>query len=325
MRDSNLSWQKILGDGFNSSSELLQFLNLPINNLLAVEKVFKTRVPRRFASLMEQGNPNDPLLLQVLAQEKELEKNPAYVRDPLGESSVNQVPGLLHKYKGRVLLTITNVCAVNCRYCFRRHFPYQSNNPGKNGWPSAIDYIRKDDSIEEVIFSGGDPLLASDAILAYLFEQIITIKHVKTIRFHTRIPIVLPERITSSFLQLLKKLPLKKVMVIHSNHANELDTYVEESCLALKNVGCHLLNQSVLLRGVNDSAHVLAKLSKRLFDCQVLPYYLHLLDKVDGAGHFDLPKEEAKMIYEELQTLLPGYLVPRLACEEAGKSHKTLI
>ena len=323
MRDSN--WQKVLASGFGSSSELLSFLNIPVNLAgVIAEQQFKTRVPRGFVGRMQPGDPRDPLLLQVLAQEIELQESPGFVTDPLEELLVNPIPGLIHKYPGRVLLTLTGTCAIHCRYCFRRHFPYQDNNPGLKGWHAALEYIANDISLREVIFSGGDPLLANDRLLGSVLERIEAISHVKTVRFHTRIPIVLPERIDQSFLHLMQQCKLQKVMVLHSNHAQELDMSVQFACRALADVGFVMLNQSVLLQGINAQAQILADLSERLFTCGVLPYYLHLVDKVQGASHFDVSHAHALTIFQELQALLPGYLVPRLAREHAGKKHKTL-
>ena len=321
-----LSWQQILAQGFSSAKELLDFLGLPmaLGSSLA-EREFKTRVPRGFAERMQPGNSHDPLLLQVLAVEDELRVATDYVDDPLEERAFNAIPGLIHKYHGRVLLTVTGACAINCRYCFRRHFPYQDNNPGRAGWQPVMDYITQHTEIVEVILSGGDPLLATDLILRALFKQVEAIVHVTTIRIHTRIPVVLPERITEELLDLLSGSRLQVVIVLHSNHAQELDASVEKVCARLRQANCHLLNQSVLLAGVNDAAETLAQLSHRLFACGVMPYYLHLLDKVQGAAHFDIDLERASVIFQTLQTLLPGYLVPRLAREEAGKEHKTLI
>ncbi|MBA2652691.1 MAG: EF-P beta-lysylation protein EpmB [Tatlockia sp.] len=326
MRDESVSWQKILAQGFRCANELLEFLSLPpqLGNLIA-EKQFKTRVPCGFAARMQKGNPNDPLLLQVLAVNEELQIVENYGLDPLLEASGNPLPGLMHKYQGRVLLTLTGSCAINCRYCFRRHFPYQDNNPGRNGWQPILDYIRNDSTIHEVILSGGDPLLATDLMLRDLIQQLETIPQVKTLRFHTRIPIVLPERVNKPLLTLLAATKLRKVIVLHCNHAQELDDKVQQVCSALAKAGCHLLNQAVLLRGVNDNATVLAKLSEDLFSCGVLPYYLHVLDKVAGAAHFDLPEKTALAIHRQLQSILPGYLVPRLAREESGRAHKTLL
>lgn len=326
MRDSILSWQQILAQGFATAQQLLEFLQLP--SLLGcdvAQQQFKTRVPRSFAQRMQIGNPNDPLLLQVLAVADELQLKPDFVADPLNEAVVNKVPGLIHKYHGRVLLTVTGACAVHCRYCFRRHFPYQDNNPGRLGWQSVMAYIASDTNIDEVILSGGDPLLATDTVLQSLLTQLTVISHVTTLRIHTRVPIVLPERITDDLLELLNACRLNIVVVLHSNHSQELNDCVEDACRRLRRAGCHLLNQSVLLAGVNDSAASLAALSKRLFEYGVLPYYLHLLDKVQGAAHFDVSLEKALDIFQQLQTVLPGYLVPKLAREEGGKQHKTLI
>lgn len=321
-----LSWQQILSQGFASSRPLLDFLQLPVTEGSAcAEKQFKTRVPRGFAARMQPGNRHDPLLLQVLAVDDEMHTPVGFVEDPLDEASTNAIPGLIHKYQGRVLLTLTGACAVHCRYCFRRHFPYHDNNPGRSGWQPVLDYIAKDPDIHEVIFSGGDPLLATDAVLAALCSQLEAIPHLTTLRIHTRIPVVLPERITDALIALLANSRLQVVVVLHSNHAQELDEQVRTVCLKLRDAGCHLLNQSVLLAGVNNHVDILAALSRRLFACGVLPYYLHLLDKVQGAAHFDVSFSQAQAIFQQLQAVLPGYLVPRLAREEAGKKHKTLL
>ena len=326
MRESIPSWQKKLAEGFSSATELLDFLQLPrsLADTLA-EQQFKTRVPRGFAARMQRGDPSDPLLLQVLALGQELKVTDGFVADPLAEIAAIPLPGLIHKYHGRVLLTVAGACAINCRYCFRRHFPYQDNNPGRGGWQHALDYIANDPCIHEVILSGGDPLLANDKVLDALFTQLADIPHLHTLRMHTRIPVVLPERINDHFIQRLTATRLQKVVVLHSNHAQELDKQVANACAALRQAGCHLLNQSVLLAGVNDNVGTLAELSERLFACGVLPYYLHLLDKVQGAAHFDVPLSDAVLIFRQLQAVLPGYLVPRLAREEAGKKNKTLI
>ncbi|CAM2834573.1 EF-P beta-lysylation protein EpmB [Legionella worsleiensis] len=326
MRDTSLSWQKKLAQGFTNASDLLSYLELPDSlGSLGAEKEFVSRIPLSFARRMQKGNPQDPLLLQVLALEDELVINEAYTVDPLDESHTNPLKGLIHKYHGRVLLTVTGVCAVNCRYCFRRHFPYQENNPGRNGWKEICAYIANDPSITEVILSGGDPLLASDLVLNELIKQLDSIHHVTTLRIHSRVPVVFPERIDPDFLAILASTRLKKVVVLHCNHEQELDDSVYKACTELKNVGCLLLNQSVLLKGINDDPNILAALSHALFAGGVLPYYLHLLDKVKGATHFDIPFVRAQEIYQQLQSVLPGYLVPRLAREEPGKLNKTLI
>lgn len=326
MRDTSLSWQKILAQGFTSASDLLSFLELPMDNgSLSAEKQFSSRIPLGFARRMQKGNPNDPLLLQVLAVKEELDDNEGYTSDPLTELSTIPLNGLIHKYHGRVLLTLTGVCAVNCRYCFRRHFPYKGNNPGRSGWKEICHYIANDTSITEVILSGGDPLLASDVVLAELIQQLELIAHVHTLRIHTRIPVVFPERIDKGLLALLAATRFRKVIVLHCNHPQELDEHVQQACSDLQQSDCFLLNQAVLLAGINDNAAILAALSQSLFAYGVMPYYLHVLDKVKGAAHFDMPFTKAQAIYQQLQSLLPGYLLPRLAREEPGKSSKTLL
>ena len=326
MRDSTSSWQKKLAQGFATAHELLDFLQLPLALAEGLaERTFKTRVPRGFAARMQRGNQNDPLLLQVLAVARELAIVDGFVTDPLVEAEANPIQGLIHKYHGRVLLTVTGACAVHCRYCFRRHFPYEENNPGRNGWQPVLNYISKDPNIHEVILSGGDPLLANDTVLSELVALLETVPHLRTLRIHSRIPVVLPERINEGLITILMATRLHTVVVLHCNHAQELDNSVFVACKALRDAGCHLLNQSVLLKGVNDSASVLASLSQRLFEFGVLPYYLHLLDKVQGAAHFDVSPQDALDIFKALQCLLPGYLVPRLAHEEAFHKHKTLL
>lgn len=325
MRETLLSWQKILAQGFTTAAELFAFLSIvpePCDPL--VEQQFKTRVPLGFARRMQSGNRQDPLLLQVLATQAEMEIHPEFVLDPLEESNANKLPGLIHKYQGRVLLTLTGTCAINCRYCFRRHFPYQDNNPGRLGWQAVVDYIAQDSSIKEVILSGGDPLLATNKTLNDLIQQLDSIAHVQTLRIHTRIPVVLPERVEEGLVSLLAQSRLQKVVVIHSNHPNELDITVKKACAQLKQANCFLLNQSVLLKGINDDASILAALSQGLFAIGVLPYYLHLLDKVKGVQHFEVSLTEASILFHELQTLLPGYLVPRMASEDPRCPYKTI-
>ncbi|MCX7090996.1 MAG: EF-P beta-lysylation protein EpmB [Legionellales bacterium] len=326
MRDSTPHWQKILANGFSSAQELLKNLNLsPSLGSHLADQSFKTRVPRRFAAKMEPGNPKDPLLLQVLATHQELQMTAGYDSDPLQEATANPIPGLIHKYPNRVLLTITGVCAINCRFCFRRHFPYTENNPGQLGWQQAMTYIQQHPNIHEVILSGGDPLLASDQTLERLFASLAEIEHVQTIRFHTRVPIVLPERIQKDFIKLVTTKRFRMVVVVHCNHPNELDDAVQQACAQMQQAGCLLLNQSVLLKEINDHSKILANLSQRLFAYGILPYYLHLLDPVQGAQHFDLDLDAALTIYQDLQSQLPGYLVPKLVRERAGMPYKMIM
>ncbi|OGV31411.1 MAG: EF-P beta-lysylation protein EpmB [Legionellales bacterium RIFCSPHIGHO2_12_FULL_35_11] len=326
MRDSSENWQAVLVNGFSSAKLLLEYLHLPDHKFSTLaQKSFATRVPLHFASLMEKKNPQDPLLLQVLASLEEEVLQEGYTDDPLLEKEYNKIPGLIHKYSSRVLLTITGICAINCRYCFRREFPYQINNPGRLGWQKAFDYIAENKNISEVIFSGGDPLLAADSTLEYLFSKIASISHVQILRIHTRVPVVLPERIGEKLLQIIANSHLRIVIVLHCNHPNEISPKLEEVCYNLRKIGCHLLNQTVLLKGVNTNSATLINLSYRLFAINVLPYYLHLLDKTSGTGHFDIAEDDAKAIFREMQKNLPGYLLPRMVREEHGKTSKTQI
>ncbi|MEE9451752.1 MAG: EF-P beta-lysylation protein EpmB [Gammaproteobacteria bacterium] len=320
------SWQKQLADGISDPKALLQCLALdPQLAGLRAHEQFKTRVPHCFVARMQPGNINDPLLRQVLPVDKELDPMPGFSHDPLAEAQANPSPGLLHKYHGRVLLTLTSHCAINCRFCFRRHFPYAENHAQGKHWAAILSYIQKDSSIKEVIFSGGDPLLVSDQQLNKLCMQIAEISHIKTLRIHTRLPIVLPDRITPALIKLLAELPLRCVLVIHCNHSNEIDQHVIQAMRALQSAHITLLNQSVLLKGVNDNADALIHLSETLFDCGVLPYYLHLLDKVQGAAHFDIEEAQAKKLHQQMQAALPGYLVPKMVREAAQALSKLIV
>ncbi len=251
------------------------------------------------------------------------ESVPGYVADPLEEAAHTPGPGLIHKYAGRVLLIASPACAVNCRYCFRRHFPYDANSPSRAQWEGSLDTLRSDPSIREAILSGGDPLAASDRQLAWLVERLEAIPHLERLRLHTRLPVVIPDRVDDVLLDWLGNTRLQKVMVLHINHAQEIDQAVVEACARLKAAGVTLLNQSVLLRGVNDSMASLAELSERLFEAGVLPYYLHVLDPVAGAAHFDVPDEEARELVAGLRAMLPGFLLPRLVREIPGEASKT--
>lgn len=328
MPDKQNAWQEALADLITDPKELLTLLDLD-HGLLAAAKaatnIFPLKVSRGFVARMQKKNVDDPLLKQVLPLGIELTKNPHYQSDPLQENAVNPVPGLLHKYASRVLVTLTSACAVHCRYCFRREFPYADNNPGKLGWEKIFSYISNDTKINEVILSGGDPLAVSDKLLKQFSDQLSAIPHVTCLRIHTRMPVVLPERITTEFLNWAKALQQKLVIIIHANHANEIDDAVKNKLLALREVGVTMLNQSVLLKGVNDDAAVLTKLSHTLFDAGVLPYYLHMLDKVQGAAHFDLSEDRAIELHRALTQALPGYLVPRLVREEPGEGSKTIL
>ena len=282
---------------------------------------FPLRVPRPYIQRMRHGDAADPLLRQVLPLASEAASTSGYVADPLEETAAVVGPGALHKYAGRVLMIATGACAVHCRYCFRRHFPYAQHQQG--GEFPALDAIRDDPSVCEVILSGGDPLLLTDRHLARLIERIGTIRHVTRLRIHTRLPVVIPQRVTAALIDLLTNAPQKVVLVLHFNHGNEIDADCVRALHALR---CFtLLNQSVLLRGVNDRADALCELSERLFDAGVLPYYLHLTDAVAGTAHFDVPERHATEIHGRLTARLPGYLVPKLVREVPGAPAKVVV
>ncbi|HEY0960757.1 MAG TPA: EF-P beta-lysylation protein EpmB [Pseudomonadales bacterium] len=327
------TWQEQLADLVTGLPELLAALKLDVAQLHAAGldvseaalQQFPLRVPRPYLARMAPGDPHDPLLLQVLPQATELLATPGYVLDPLGEAPANKHRGLLHKYEGRVLLIATQSCAIHCRYCFRRHFPYAENRPGRAQWQESFDYISADASISEVILSGGDPLASSNTYLQWLVDNLLAIPHVQRLRIHTRLPIMLPARVDSALLQMLGKRRQQVVMVLHANHAQEFDADVDAACARLRAEGVHLLNQSVLLKGINDRADALAALSERLLAAGVLPYYVHMPDKVQGTAHFDVSDGDAHALMQALHARLPGYLVPRLVREESGKPGKTLL
>lgn len=322
------AWQAELARAITEPAELLAAVGLGPEWLPAARaaaRLFPLRVPRGFVARMRHGDPHDPLLRQVLPLAEECLTAEGFSADPVGDLAAMAAPGVLHKYQGRVLLTVTGACAVHCRYCFRRHFPYADANPGVDQWRAALEYIAGDDTIVEVILSGGDPLALSDRRLAELVCQLETIPHLRRLRLHTRLPVVLPERVNDELLGWLGGTKFKFVVVVHVNHANEIDATVREAFAALKAGGAELLNQSVLLRGVNDSSDTLAALSEKLFDAGVLPYYLHLLDRVQGAAHFDVDEIAARRLIAGLSERLPGYLVPRLVREIPGAPGKVAV
>jgi L-lysine 2,3-aminomutase len=285
---------------------------------------FPLFVPRRWLKLMRRGDARDPLLLQVLATAQENRTVPGFTADPLDEARFEPVPGVLHKYAGRVLLVLTGACAINCRYCFRRNFPYDHAPRTPEQLAAALEYIRADESVEEVLLSGGDPLMLADEKLENLVQSLQSIPHLQRLRVHTRMPVVLPERITNRLITLLRESRLQPVVMIHANHPRELDEDVAAALERLRNdARVTLLNQSVLLRGVNDDTTVLADLSRRLMECGVLPCYLHQLDRVAGTAHFAVADDLASQLVSVLRERLPGYLVPRLVREIAGEKSKT--
>ncbi|MGB0466116.1 MAG: EF-P beta-lysylation protein EpmB [Pontibacterium sp.] len=321
-------WQTLLSQTLDDPAELIRLLELPESLIEAARQAsgdFPLRIPRPYLSRIQKGDINDPLLKQVLPLGKELRQVPGYLTDPLAEKAANPQEGLIHKYQGRVLLIMTGACAINCRYCFRRHFPYQENRLGPAQWQQLLDYLKNDNSIEEVIFSGGDPLALSDSRLDKLISDLAEIPHIKRLRIHSRLPVVIPQRITESLINLLTRSRLNCIMVLHVNHANEVDDAVRLALAHLKKAGIVLFNQAVLLKGINDSVAALKNLSETLFEAGTLPYYLFVLDPVKGAAHFDIPDTEAQRLVGQLQTQLPGYLVPRLAREVPGKPSKTIL
>lgn len=308
-----------------SVDELLQLLQIDpaMAKIRPLQSDFPLRVPHGFVQRMVKGDSRDPLLLQVLPLAQEVEEVAGFRHDPLHELDAMPIPGLLHKYQGRALLTTTGACAIHCRYCFRRHFSYSEANPVPGDWQPAINYLAQRPDISELILSGGDPLTLTDTRLHSLTAQLASLTHLSTLRIHTRLPVVLPARIDSGLLSWIKAQTLKLVFVVHCNHPNEIDNSVTAALDKLTAAGVTLLNQSVLLRHINDSAATLARLNERLFAAGVLPYYLHQLDKVQGAAHFEVSVERAREIMTELRATLPGYLVPRLVQEIPGASGKT--
>ncbi len=305
--------------------QALQLARTSVPSSIDGEKQFPVFVPLEFLSRMRKGDWNDPLLLQVLPREEESIADPDFRLDPVGDMKVEKVPGLLHKYAGRVLLVLSGACAIHCRYCFRRHYPYETAPKSIERWLPALEYIQSDSSIREVILSGGDPLTMIDANLSELVELLNAIPHLARLRIHTRLPVVIPQRVNQELCEWLEKTRLSKWIVLHINHAQEIDQQLVEAIYRLQRTGATVLNQSVLLRGVNDSVEEMAALCERLIDCGVLPYYLHQLDRVSGATHFEVSKEHGLELMSELSKRLPGYAVPKYVAEIAGQESKTAI
>jgi len=321
-------WQQEYKESITNIDQLYTILGLDIEQLpksASAQKQFPLRVPQSFVNRMQRANPKDPLLLQILPSPTENNPTEGYLKDPVGDLQSIKTPGLLQKYNGRALLLATSRCAIHCRYCFRRHFPYSEQNARHDNWEHALQELKRDQSISEVILSGGDPLVLDDSILSNLILKLESIQHIKRLRIHTRLPVVLPNRICNSLLSWINNSRLKVVMVLHINHAQEIDSILREKLSVLKGTHCTLLNQSVLLKGVNNTAADLINLSETLFEAGVLPYYLHLMDKVEGAAHFDVDKNSARNLMRDISKNLPGYLVPKLVSEYPGKSSKSII
>lgn len=324
---SETQWLGELKTAVRDPQELLHRLQLNESDFsidLSARKLFPLFVPENFIAKMEVGNPQDPLFLQVMCRHEEFLKVEGFTTDPLEEQHF-PVANILHKYHNRVLFMLKNSCAINCRYCFRRHFPYENNPSNEQTWTQAVEYIAQRNEIEEVIFSGGDPLMAKDNEWERVLNKLSLIPHLQRIRIHSRLPVVMPSRITTKFCQLMSDFPLQKVLVTHINHSNEIDDQLAHAMKKLRSAEVSLLNQSVLLKGVNDDAKVLKILSDKLFAVGIQPYYLHLLDKVAGASHFYINDVRAVEIYHQLQAISSGFLVPKLAREVAGEQNKRLI
>lgn len=320
------NWQRQIAKAVTSPTELAELLSLPpswMKQHSAARELFPMRVPRHFVNLMEPGNPQDPLLLQVMPHAQEFTEVAGFTTDPLVESEATSAAGMLHKYKSRVLLIFRGGCAINCRYCFRRHFPYQDHHLSQEKWGAIEHYITQHPEVNEVILSGGDPLMASDAQIIKAAKRLAKLPQIKRLRIHSRLPIVIPDRLTPELAKQLKATGLQIVLVLHANHPQEISALLKRRISLWHQLGITLLNQSVLLAGVNDNADTLADLSEALFRAGILPYYLHQLDKVAGAAHFEVSDETAFAIRAQLLKTLPGFLVPKLVREVGGEASKT--
>lgn len=320
-----LSWQTELAHAYTNPRALLEYLQLDATQfpqLAAAAATFPFKVTQTYAEQMRKGDPGDPLLRQVLPLAEELRAVPGFGLDPVGDLAAAAAPGLLHKYRGRALLVTTGACAIHCRYCFRRDFPYDEQQLARRRESVALAAIAGDPGISEVILSGGDPLALGDERLGQLIRAIAEIPQIRRLRLHTRIPVVLPSRLTQALLDNLTESRLGIVVVIHANHPRELGSATRAGLAVLSGRGFLLLNQSVLLRGINDDADTLAQLSETLADAGTLPYYLHLLDRARGTAHFEVEENRALELMESLRARLPGYLVPRLVREVAGEACK---
>lgn len=317
------SWQQQLKDAYTSTEALLSALSIDPDWVSERDSspAFPVRVPQSFVARMRQGDPQDPLLAQVMANRLEWEPRPEFVADPLLEHE-GVLPGVLHKYGSRVLLVFRGGCAVNCRYCFRRHYPYDEGTLKTRDLARVIDYLHQHPEVNEVILSGGDPLMADDTALASALQQLTAVSSVQRVRIHTRLPVVIPDRVTDALCQLIEALPVPVVVVLHINHAQEIDAALSAAVSPLRRVCRSVLNQAVILKGINDTVDAQVALSEALFQAGIDPYYLNVLDRVAGAAHFEVDAEEIEALYQGLLNRLPGYLVPKLVREVPGVGHK---
>jgi L-lysine 2,3-aminomutase len=319
------NWQDEIRQAFRNPSDLAAHLELAMEELpsLPADSRFPLLVPRGFADRMAKGDPHDPLLRQVWPEQSESVTQEGELADPVGDLSARKAPGLLQKYHGRALVVATGACAVHCRYCFRQNFPYDESARSQDEWSAQLESIRQDPSLHEVVLSGGDPLSLSDSVLEKRIADLGAVEHLATLRIHTRLPVVVPSRVTSELCRILSNTWLRKVVVLHANHASEIDASVVSAVTRLREAGATVLNQSVLLAGVNDSVGALERLSHALWNAGVLPYYLHALDRVRGSSRFAVDDEDGIRLIESLRTRLPGYLVPKLVREIEGAESKT--
>ncbi len=322
------TWRDAMQTAVRDPVELCRRLGLPPAweaAAIRASRDFPVFVPLAYLARMERGNPYDPLLRQVLPLEDELAPAPGFTSDPVGDLAAQQGPGLLRKYRGRALMITTGACAVHCRYCFRREYPYATSHGLQARWAAAVAQIQSDPSLTEVILSGGDPLTLNDDLLADLATRLADVAHLRRLRVHTRLPIVIPQRVTDELIAWLRGTRLVPFLVVHTNHAREIDDNVATALSRLVDAGIPVLNQAVLLRGVNDDVDALCELSERLLDCRVLPYYLHQLDRVRGAAHFETTEEVGRQLIAQLTVRLPGYAVPRYVRETPGAPAKERI
>ena len=320
-------WQRQMATGFSRVADLLSWLEIEpasLEFLIDPESDFPMKVPYAYAARMRKGDPDDPLLRQVLPLDAEKEAVPGFISDPVGDLPASGGQGIIRKYHGRALLVTTGACAIHCRYCFRRHFPYQTHHIDRILSPESIQ-ILNDASIEEIILSGGDPLALGDSRLRRLIESLGKLQNLRRLRIHTRLPVVIPDRVTQTLIDMLAGFPVPVTIVLHINHPNEIDLQTQQVCRRLFSSGIHLLNQAVLLKGINDDAGVLEELCIRGFEAGILPYYVHQLDRVSGSAHFLVSPADALWLEETLRKTLPGYLLPRFVTEVPGKESKILL
>ncbi|NKI36016.1 EF-P beta-lysylation protein EpmB [Wenzhouxiangella sp. XN79A] len=320
---STLNWQQQLRDGWRDGHALLAHLGLDAGAVgLDPDSPFPLRVPRAFSDRMRPGDPDDPLLRQVLPLTRERIDVAGFSADPVGDTASRAGHGLLHKYTGRVLVITTGACAIHCRYCFRREFPYSEAQAVPSEWDALADYLRAHREVSELILSGGDPLMLTTDRLRRLTDRLLDLGHIRRLRIHSRMPVTLPARVDAGLTDWLAGLPWDCVVVVHANHAQEFDGAAAAALGRLRDAGAWVLNQAVLLAGVNDDAERLQALMETGFEAGALPYYLHLLDRVAGSAHFDVDEPRARGLVDALRVVLPGYLVPRLVRERAGAPYK---